>query len=139
MSEKALRKMVARKLKGHISQIESHETAAGIPDTNIFHVSGQDHWIELKYGTPKKLWHVRPTQKTWMRRRVRSGAKNVWILWRYEETGSVEHGVINVRQSNIEAVLRDVSLESWRSQSLLSWTGETREDALNNIFSGDMK
>jgi tRNA A37 N6-isopentenylltransferase MiaA len=133
MAEKQLRKKVAELLKGHTSQVESHETAAGIPDTNN-HFNGQESWLELKFTTGSKAFKVRKTQMTWFRRRRAAGVRNTWILWRREDKGERTHGIIHMVGPRVDAVLRDRSPSFWAYSSAHVWHGELDADTLNTIL-----
>lgn len=52
----------------HVSNIESHLTSAGIPDTNLG-LGHIDIWLELKAFGPKRPMKIRPTQRRWHRDR----------------------------------------------------------------------
>lgn len=68
---------VATGLKYHVSYIEAHLSAAGIPDLNIYLLS-IDVWVELKiikHGQVK----MRPTQRRWHRDRKEAGGRS-WVL-----------------------------------------------------------
>lgn len=86
--ESALRKHITKYVEdagGHVSNIESHLTAAGIPDMNIF-LHGTDIWLELKYKGRKMA--MRPTQRRWHRTRAACGGMS-WVLIYDPEDGGV--------------------------------------------------
>lgn len=76
MSEKDFRKEVVDGLSGpnsHVSCVESHETSAGIPDID-YCIHGVEGHVELKYSKKGgKQPRLRPTQKKWMRERIKAG------------------------------------------------------------------
>ena len=78
--ERDLRRFIERRLDGlaHTSQIESHETSAGIPDFNIF-MDGRDVWVELKVLSDRKPPKMRPTQRRWHNDRWANGGMS-WVL-----------------------------------------------------------
>ncbi|AZS06523.1 nuclease [Alteromonas phage ZP6] len=94
MNETTFRKYLRDILVRHgaaVSQVESHETSAGIPDTSVC-LSGIDSWIELKFATNKTRTRkkgvvVRKSQKVWFRDRLKAGAKNLFVGVRYETDG----------------------------------------------------
>lgn len=57
---------------GHVSMVESPETSPGIPDLN-WCINGKEGWTELKVSIYGENPHIRPTQKAWIRRRVKVG------------------------------------------------------------------
>lgn len=58
------------KLMGfHASNIESHLTSAGIPDTNLA-IGHVDIWLELKVFGAKHPMKIRPTQRKWHKDRA---------------------------------------------------------------------
>ena len=134
MSEKNLRKYVGGLLEGHNIQVESHATSAGVPDTNGCQ-NGYEYWIELKYTTTDKKYKVRPTQMTWFRRRVRAGATNCFILWRYDDEKTY-YGLIHVTKKNIEKVFSDTSPSFWALQSVLTWAERIQGELLNMHLRG---
>lgn len=69
--------MEAMALKGHVSNIESHNTSAGIPDMNVY-LQGQDLWLELKVVKDEQV-RMRPTQRKWHRERAEAGGLS-WVL-----------------------------------------------------------
>jgi hypothetical protein len=60
------------------THIESHETAAGVPDLNIY-VQGRDVWIELKVLSDHKRPIMRPSQKRWHVDRWEHGGLS-WVV-----------------------------------------------------------
>lgn len=135
MSETALRKYGSGMIKGHVVQLESHATANGVPDTNA-HVMTRDVWIEMKFTRGNKKFEVRPSQKTWFRRRAVAGAKNLFILWRREVDGKNTHGIIHMAGERIEAVFRDPSPSFWAYASARTWSERIDETQLNLILKG---
>lgn len=69
---------------GHVSNIESHLTAAGVPDMNIC-LHGQDVWLELKYKG--KSMKMRPTQRRWHRTRAACGGTSWVVVYDPEDAG----------------------------------------------------
>ena len=132
-NETALRKYVAALIRGDVSQIESHATSPGIPDTN-YCISGAEGWIELKNSAGGKNFVVRDTQKVWFRKRIRAGASRLFIFWRHEIDGQREHGIIRVSQANVEWVFSNSSVASWRGASLCTWGQSVLADHLNTIL-----
>jgi len=130
--EKTLRKYAAGLLKpfGHISQLESGATAAGVPDTNFFDKeTGRDIWVELKYGAPRKPWELRKTQVAWIRARIRKGGK-VFLLLKY---GGEEctYTLINVdSEEKLDALNHSQNVLHWAMQSQKEWTKRIPQDEL---------
>lgn len=88
-SEKEFRRFVigvAEGIGGHVSHVEAHESAAGIPDLNIYLV-GSDLWLELKIIKEGEI-RMRPTQKRWHLDRYEHGGKS-WVLVFDPRTGDV--------------------------------------------------
>jgi hypothetical protein len=138
MSEKALRKNVKNILnRGHVIQLESHATANGTPDTNVC-LDGREHWIELKHGTKKKPWKLRPSQKTWFTRRARVGGRNLWLLWQYDDGNKTVYGIIHMVGERIDAVFRDTSPSFWSYASVITWVDQIDRERLNTLL-GDKK
>lgn len=133
MSEKALRKYLGTLLGGHLSQIESHATANGVPDTN-HHAGGRDNWLELKWTHGKKKFKLRPSQMTWFRRRGRAGARNLWVLWRHEIDGQISHGIIHAVEPRLTAIFSDTSPSFWRYVSVQTWGPCIDENELNTLL-----
>ena len=136
MAEKELRKYLAKKLRGHTSQLESHATAAGVPDTNT-HWGGAEAWIECKFTTGGKKYKVRPAQIGWFRRRFAAGATRLWLAWRREANGETTQGIIRVDASTIETVFGDTSPSTWERLSVRVWGREIDENELNTHIYGD--
>ena len=63
---------------GHMSNIESHKTSAGIPDCNYF-LRGVDVWLELKVVNAQGQVKMRPPQKRWHVDRHDKGGVS-WVL-----------------------------------------------------------
>ena len=72
---------------GHIQNIESEATAAGIPDINICK-GGKDIWVELKSGSLTKA-SIKPGQFVWHIKRNQAGG-TTWIVQR------IDNGLINI-------------------------------------------
>lgn len=133
MAEKQLRKHVAERLKGHTSQVESGMTSIGIPDTNN-HYNGVETWLELKWTTGNKKHTVRGSQMSWVRRRLRAGASNIWILWRWESDAGMRHGIIHLTEKRAEAVFSDTSPSFWAYASARTWGPVIDADELNTVI-----
>lgn len=69
--------MEAMALGAHVSNIESHQTSAGIPDMNIY-LQRQDLWLELKVIRDEKVT-MRATQRRWHLDRYEHGGLS-WVL-----------------------------------------------------------
>lgn len=98
MSEKTFRKYLRDILVAQgaaVSQVESHETSAGIPDTSVC-FKGADSWAELKFATDKKQVVVRKSQKVWFRDRLKAGATNLFVGVRYETKDKVFNAVKHI-------------------------------------------
>lgn len=134
MSEKTLRKYVAGIIQGDVSQIESHATANGIPDTN-YCVDGVEGWIELKFTKNNERIKVRPSQWVWFRRRIRAGAKRVFFMFKWEYKGLTNYYLIRVRDLAMLDVLHsDTTPAMWAIQAAGSWAKSIPADELNDIL-----
>lgn len=136
-NETALRKYIAEKIHGHVSQLESHATAAGVPDTN-YCINGTEGWIEMKFTRGNKKFKYRGTQKAWFRDRLKAGTKNLFILWRREDgapgTGRT-HGIIHMNTAaKQKRVFSDTSPSVWEAESLCVWEARIPEMHLNMIL-----
>jgi len=60
----------------HISWVESHDTAIGIPDLNYCYC-GVDGWLELKCGPEIE---VRAAQKIWFEERIKAGGYPLFLI-----------------------------------------------------------
>jgi len=87
VSETKFRHAVRDKLKAQftIAQIESHQTAPGVPDTHLLLNDQANHtnktcWLELKFEEklPTRI-DLRKTQVPWLRKYYRSGGK-CWVV-----------------------------------------------------------
>lgn len=82
MKEKKLRKIVKKCLGSstssdfHVSWVESHDTAIGIPDLN-YCVRSVEGWLELKCGPEIE---VRAAQVRWMEERIASGGWPLFLI-----------------------------------------------------------
>lgn len=83
----------AKEMGAHVSHIEAHESAAGIPDLSIFPPSRPwvsprpEIWLELKvikHGTVV----LRPTQKRWHRERHEAGGRS-WVAVLDRDNGNI--------------------------------------------------
>lgn len=100
---------VAESLGYHVSWIEAHESAAGIPDLNLYR-NGNDLWVELKVIKDGQI-RMRPTQKRWHKARAQSrGASWVLVL------NKVKQEVIVVAGG--EAAGLDGRVHAWESAAL---------------------
>lgn len=108
-SESALRKALTKLIEskgGHVSNIESHVTSAGVPDMNFF-LSGADVWVELKAVGSRGQIKMRPTQRKWHRDRDSvGGISHVVVL-------EIETGDILLVPGATAAGL-DSRIQSWR-------------------------
>lgn len=93
MKESDVRKKLAdewRKHGAHVCPIEN-EVGTGIPDLNVAY-RGVEFWTELKFkencpvrkNTPAIRGMLRPDQRVWMKKRVQTGAKNVFLFIRID-------------------------------------------------------
>lgn len=138
MSEATLRKYVARLIHGHCSQVESHATAIGIPDTN-YCINGVEGWIELKYTTGNRAIKVRPAQWNWFRSRLKAGAKNLYFMFRWEYKGLTNHYLIRVRDlAMLERLRSDTTPGAWGIEATGSWAKIIDSIELNEILRGDV-
>ena len=66
----------------HHCRIEN-SAMSGMPDVQMTR-QGRDVWVELKVAKGRRI-DVRHSQVNWMRRRLAAGARNVFLLARYED------------------------------------------------------
>lgn len=81
MNESTFSKIVCNiinKNGGHVSRVEAHASAAGIPDLNACY-KGVETNIELKVNTPKKRPHTRDTQVRWFTNRTAAGGRPFFL------------------------------------------------------------
>lgn len=71
----------------HVSHIEAHQSAAGIPDLNIYSLGRPDLWLELKV-VKRGAVKLRPTQKRWHRQRHEAGGRS-WVAVLEPESGDI--------------------------------------------------
>lgn len=110
---------VLKSLGYHVSQIESHETSAGIPDTNA-HKDGVDLWIECKFSRGKPFV-VRKTQKRWIRARLRAGCHTVFIAFKYEGDETV-CGIIRLDSNeHFDRILAHRAPKRWINEAHITW------------------
>ena len=95
-----------RKLRFHVSQIESHATSAGIPDTHYFGHS-TDGFIELKVAKVNGAIEVRNTQKAWFRDRIKVGGYHQYFLIGKDVDGTPSYVLIRVKEFNMDSVLSE--------------------------------
>jgi hypothetical protein len=137
MSEKTLRKYVAGLIHGHCSQVESHATANGIPDTN-YCIDGVEGWIELKFVRGNDKIKVRPSQASWFKKRLKAGAKNLFFMFRWEYQNLRNHYIIRVRDlAMLERLLSDPTPGAWGIEADGSWAKIIDVFEFNDILRGD--
>jgi hypothetical protein len=71
--------------RAHCVRIEN-SASFGDPDTNVCY-QGVEFWLELKIEA-RNTFIIRPTQLTWIAKRLAAGAKNVLILT-YEQATNI--------------------------------------------------
>lgn len=118
-NEEDFRKYVMRLASGnghHVSHIEAHQSAAGVPDLVIFPKAVSfvrpDLWLELKVIKDGQI-KMRPTQKRWHRERNEAGGRS-WVAVLDRATGD-----ILVLSGHVAAGL-DSRAASWRGHAELS-------------------
>lgn len=94
-SESDLAKGIRKFSRGsvHLSFVESHESARGIPDVS-YTAAGKTGWMELKYGTIRRPPYLRISQMMWFQNNIRAGGSPV-ILVAMSKPAGVKFGVIN--------------------------------------------
>lgn len=103
---KALTKYVEA-IGGHVSNIESHLSSAGIPDMHFF-LRPHDFWLELKAVGSRAQVKMRPTQRKWHKDRYAAGGTSfVAVL-------IIGTGDILLVPGHVAAGL-DTRLDSWRA------------------------
>lgn len=137
-NETTVRKYLADKIHGHVVQIESHATSAGVPDTNYCLYNGVEGWIEIKFSTHKKKFKVRGTQKTWFRRRLRCGHKRLYFFLRHEfGDGGREQLLIHVNSKFLlEELFKNQNHNFWRTRAFQIWGTEIDEAELYKALGG---
>lgn len=115
---------------GHVSWIEAHLSAAGIPDLNI-RLQGQDVWLELKVIKEGQI-RLRPTQKRWHRDRHRAGGKS-WVAVLNRATN-----MILVLPGHVAAGL-DSRVHSWDTSPDAEWWQVTATPILLNTLAARAK
>jgi len=70
---------IINSMGGHVSKVEAHASAAGIPDLDFCIQEIEGH-IELKYGNKLKKPELRPSQVRWFRDRIKAGGKPFFLL-----------------------------------------------------------
>jgi len=137
--ETTFRKYVADKINGHVSQIESHATSAGVPDTNYCLFNGVEGWIECKYSKNGKSFDVRGTQKTWIRRRLRVNHKRIYLFLRIEpKGGGREHILIHLQSEEQAKPLFDNPRPSyWKLCATKVWGAYIDENELYDLLGGN--
>jgi len=100
---------LAKILGGHVSNIESHLTSAGIPDMNVW-IDGVELWLELKMYGPK--CHLRPTQRKWHKERKAAGGRS-WVLVYVpgEESIVAIPGYVAAEAADLRQLVRDGSYD----------------------------
>lgn len=114
---------VAEAANFHVSWVEAHLSAAGIPDLNVYR-NGVDVWLELKVIKDGYV-RMRPTQKRWHKDRAAKGGKS-WVLALNRVTGD-----ILVIPGNIAADL-DGRVHGWSDHSE-SWNVFALGQLLNDL------
>jgi hypothetical protein len=95
-----------RRLGFHVSQIESHATSAGIPDTHYFG-HNTDGFIELKVAKVNGAIEIRNTQKAWFRERIKAGGHHQYVLVGIHVSDTPSYALIRVKESNMDSVLSE--------------------------------
>ncbi|MBL4588289.1 hypothetical protein JKY79_03010 [Candidatus Babeliales bacterium] len=133
MSEKTLRKYITKGLKpfGHLSQIESHATSVGFPDTN-FCFDGIEGNIELKYWSPKKGYVLRKNQIAWIRDRIKAKGR-VFLLFLREQDGK-HYFLIEMDAMSLAAVSKTSKAAEWEAQSCVQWDGRIDFEELEEFL-----
>lgn len=107
---------LAEAFEWHVSHIEAHESAAGIPDLSIYPGSmgkpRAEVWLELKVIKDGHI-KLRPTQKRWHRERHEAGGRS-WVAVLDRSTGD-----ILVVRGHVAAGL-DSRAPSWRAAAIVS-------------------
>jgi hypothetical protein len=137
-NETAARKYVSGLILGHVSQIESHATAVGIPDTN-YCIKGVEGWIEMKYVFGDKKVKVRPMQWTWFRKRLKENHTRLFFMLRWEYGSLTNHYLIRVRDlAMLERLKRDLSPQVWAIEAAGSWAKSIPANELNDILTSTL-
>lgn len=118
-----LRGGIAMVGRPHICRIESHATSVGFPDVEMCW-DGVMIWVELKSWDPKKGWHIRPSQLTWMRDRLMAGGKNIFVIAdRKTALGPMETYAVRVTPSFLRDYERHSSKDAIIANASLMWVG----------------
>ena len=115
--------------KGHFTRIESGMTVLGQPDVN-YCVDGEEGNLELKYcrGTTDGF-ELRPAQYQWMKRRIKAGGFQIWILAHIgqDNTWILVHG------SHAEKCIKNP--KKWLDYATRTWHGNFSAEELVELIS----
>ncbi len=129
MSEENLQRALIKafKRRGHFSEVESHETSAGIPDID-YCMNGIESHIELKFGNAIAP-RIRPSQVKWFRDRVRAGG-HPWLFtcimgtsgkyWMLHKGAAIGTHLLHLERD----------LKKWQLCSIAMWEGRMDWDEL---------
>ena len=119
--ENALRKGVKRVISSldnsplHVSWVESHDTAIGIPDLN-YCCEGVEGWIELKCAPNIE---IRAAQVIWFENRIRAGGHPLFLV-------EIEDMFLVVPGSRAASLRSDSSHENMKKAATVVWEKEIR-------------
>tara|TARA_Y100000034_G_scaffold136730_1_gene215293 strand:- start:2833 stop:3276 length:444 start_codon:yes stop_codon:yes gene_type:complete len=135
MSEKTLRKYISQGLKKHgkLSQIESHATSVGFPDTH-YCLDGREGVIELKYWSLKKEYAIRKTQIAWLRDYLKANGKRAWLLTLREYMGEKVYMLIHVNDHNLKVMQSTGEHVRWELIARHTWSRNVDFDQLADLL-----
>lgn len=91
--------------RAHLTWVESHLTAQGVPDLN-YEYRGCHGWVELKFMAEEdKEVEIRPAQYAWFRARVRAGGEPLMLV-EMEDRGRSYYFLIRGASVNSPEALR---------------------------------
>jgi len=94
---------IIKRAEGDVSRVESKNTSPGIPDLD-YCLQGNEGKIELKYCTTKRGADIKPSQVRWMRQRVKSGGKPIYLC--YNSDKKTVHFVLDVTNPALHGTVR---------------------------------
>ncbi len=103
----------------HISSVESHLTAAGIPDLD-FCISGLEGHIEVKFSSNKLAPKIRSTQVRWFKKRVRAGG-TPWVFAKLMVNSNWHYCLFN--GAVIDNLAKTTKSANWVYFADKTWTG----------------
>lgn len=101
---------------GHVSQVEAHASAAGIPDLD-YCIEGKEGHIELKYMSINHVPRIRPSQFLWMKKRMAAGGTPFFLCYDFDD-----HMVFVVTDSDNKNMQGKVPWAKWNDMEVAKWS-----------------